>query len=443
MTTADVLGRACETVSALELDRVPPESIEKALRIIADCFAVSVAGHRTEPMSALVAADTKGGLVTGGTERNPFHRSTVWGGGRAPAHHAAFLNATAGSFLELDEGMRPTGHPGMQLVPAAIAVAEEVHASGTELLRAVIAGYELSARLFRAVRLRPGAHPHGHVGALGAALAVSMVRGTDIRAATAIASTLPLASTWQACYDGATARNAYMGHAAAVGVRSSDLARAGFTGSFASFGFSLGELLGEGLDETALADELRYEKLAIDAGYFKVHSACALTHTAIDAALDLLESEPLAPDAITSVRIDTVAAVRKVDIEEVPNDLSCRFSISYAVAAALATGTSGPEAFRFRPDIAALARRVEVHVDPQLEERWPVSSPARVRVEVDGRVLESLVENPTGHPPRVLSREVHFEKFAAAISDPDRARDAWARIMDLPRLDDAGSLLGW
>ncbi|MEV0110960.1 MmgE/PrpD family protein [Nocardia sp. NPDC050799] len=443
MTVADALGRACDTVSVLDLDRVPPESIEKALRIIADCLAVSVAGHRTEPMSALVAADTSGGLVSRGAGQNPFHRSTVWDGGRAPAHHAAFLNATAGSFLELDEGMRPTGHPGMQLVPAAIAAAEEDHASGAELVRAVIAGYELSARLFRAVRLRPGAHPHGHVGALGAALAISVLRGTDARAATAIASTLPLASTWQACYDGATARNAYMGHAAALGVRSSDLARAGFTGSFASFGFSLGELLGAGLDETPLVGELRYEELAIDAGYFKVHSACALTHTAIDAALDLLESEPFTPDAVVEVRIDTVAAARKVDVQEVPNDLSCRFSLPYAVATALVTGASGPEAFRYRPDIAALARRVAVHVDPQLEERWPVSSPARVRVELDGRVLESLVENPVGHPPRVLSAEEHFAKFATAISDPDRAQDAWTRIMELPRLADVDSLLGW
>ncbi|MFQ6398061.1 MmgE/PrpD family protein [Nocardia sp. KC 131] len=443
MTVAGALARACATVSALDLDQVPPESIEKALRIIADCIAVSVAGYRTEPMAALVEADTKSGLVSGRAERNRSHRSTVWGGGQAPAHHAAFLNATAGSFLELDEGMRPTGHPGMQVVPAAIAVAQDVHASGADLLRAVILGYELCARLFRAIRLQPLAHPHGHAGALGAALAVSVLRGTDAEAATAIASTLPLASTWQACYDGATARNAYMGHAAAVGVRASDLAGAGFTGSFASFGVSLGELLGDGLDEAPLVDRVRYEALAIDAGYFKVHSACALTHTAIDAALDIVESGPLAPDSITRVWVETVAAVRKVDIRAAPNDLSCRFSVSYAVATALCTGTSGPAAFVYRSDIAAVAQRVEVRVDPQLEQRWPASSPARVRVEVGDQVLESLVENPIGHPPRALSREEHFAKFAGAISDPDRARDAWARIMDLRRLPDVDSLLAW
>ncbi|WP_433492021.1 MmgE/PrpD family protein [Nocardia grenadensis] len=444
MTAADALGRACDTVGALDLNRVPPDSIDKALRIIADCLAVAMAGYRTPPMAALRRADTACGLVTAPEERNPFHRSTVWGGGRASAHHAAFLNATAGSFLEPDEGMRPTGHPGMQIVPAAIAAAEDTHASGADLLRAVVAGYELSARMFRAVRLRPHAHPHGHVGALGAALAVSMLRGTDIRTATAIAATLPLAATWQACYDGATARNTYMGHAAAIGVRSTELARAGFTGSFASFGVVLGELLGTGFDEAALVDTLRYDALAVGSGYFKVHSACALTHTAIDAALDIVAAAaPLATEAITKVRVDTVAAARKVDVPAAPNDLSCRFSLSYAVATALATGASGPAAFRFRADIAALAQRVEVHVDPQLEQRWPTCSPARVRVEVDGRILESLVENPTGHPPRALSRDAHFTKFADAITDPDRARDGWARIMDLPHLPDVNSLLAW
>ncbi len=37
---------------------------------------------------------------------------------------AAFVNATAGTFLELDEEYRPTGHPAMHVVPAALAAAQ-------------------------------------------------------------------------------------------------------------------------------------------------------------------------------------------------------------------------------------------------------------------------------------------------------------------------------
>ena len=57
---------------------------------------------------------------------------------------AALLNGTAGTWLELDEGnLFAKGHPGIQVVPAAVALAQEFGASRT-LLIAVALGYELA-----------------------------------------------------------------------------------------------------------------------------------------------------------------------------------------------------------------------------------------------------------------------------------------------------------
>jgi 2-methylcitrate dehydratase PrpD len=48
-------------------------------------------------------------------------------GKRAPAFDAALLNGTAGTWMELDEGnLFAKGHPGIQVVPAAIATAVPV-----------------------------------------------------------------------------------------------------------------------------------------------------------------------------------------------------------------------------------------------------------------------------------------------------------------------------
>ncbi|HEY8531740.1 MAG TPA: hypothetical protein VIL08_05785, partial [Limnochorda sp.] len=42
----------------------------------------------------------------------------------ATPRRAALANATAGTFLELDEGQRPTGHPAIHVLPAALAQAQ-------------------------------------------------------------------------------------------------------------------------------------------------------------------------------------------------------------------------------------------------------------------------------------------------------------------------------
>src|SRR5687767_15332128 len=76
-------------------------------------------------------------------------------GWRTNALDAALLNGTAGTWLELDEGnLFAKGHPGIQVVPAAVAAAQEMGASGADLLLAVTLGYEVSARISRAASVR-------------------------------------------------------------------------------------------------------------------------------------------------------------------------------------------------------------------------------------------------------------------------------------------------
>src|SRR4029077_18696852 len=101
-------------------------------------------------------------------------------GKRAGLLDAALLNGTAGTWLELDEGnLFAKGHPGIQVVPAAVALAQETGASGAELLMAVALGYEISSRISRAARVRIEVHPHGTWGTLGAAVAAGRLSGFD------------------------------------------------------------------------------------------------------------------------------------------------------------------------------------------------------------------------------------------------------------------------
>jgi 2-methylcitrate dehydratase PrpD len=358
------------------------------------------------------------------------------GAGRAEPELAAFLNATAGSFLELDEGMRPTGHPAMQVLPAALAVAETVGAAGTDLLHAVLAGYEVTSRLFRAYKLRYPVHPHGHLGAVGAAVAAALLSGTDPMEAATIAAATPILSIWDAAYEGATTRNTWMGLAAQTGVRATRLARAGFTGSRDALPAAFREIAGELVSADVLAAPLDYANLGITRNYFKRHSACALSHAAIDAVLSL-DLPPV--EEIRRVLVETVSNNLKLDRPAQPNELSTRFSLPYAVAAVISTGRSDPSAFQYDPRVARLAKRVEIFVAPDLEARWPDSSPARVTVESTTGETHAQVDDPVGYHSNPMSVADLRAKFLAN-ADSGGGDALWDRLTNLDGVADCAEL---
>jgi len=425
---SDVLANSVEAAAGLELSQVPDEIVGHAGRVVADTIGVIVAGARSPEILAL--ADVMG-AAGNATVLTPIRRRTASGS-------AAFINATAGTFIELDEGMRPTGHPAMHVVPAALAVAESTGAAGVDLLRAVLAGYELTSRLFMAFRLTYPVHPHGHFGGIGAALAVALLEGTDPLQATRIVGTTPVLSVWEPCFEGATARNTYTGWAAEMGVRSSSLVRAGFTGSAASLASSFGQIAGQLFDATVLNAPLDYERLGITRNYFKRHSACALSHAAIDA----VQSGPSPPAAeIHEVVVETVSNNQKLDRQPHDNALSGRFSLQYAVATALVVGRTDVEAFRFRPEVAEFARRVQIQVADDLEMLWPAAAPARVTIRGHGgQTVTRQVDNPHGHHRRPLTPGELREKFLALVATP-QAASWWDRLTLLSEVAECRGLL--
>src|SRR5581483_11623974 len=79
----------------------------------------------------------------------PAGSATVIGGaGVALPEYAALLNGAFAHALEMDDTHQPSStHPGAVVIPAALAAAEQIDASGRELLAAIVAGYEVMARL--------------------------------------------------------------------------------------------------------------------------------------------------------------------------------------------------------------------------------------------------------------------------------------------------------
>jgi 2-methylcitrate dehydratase PrpD len=428
----DPLRELARSAARLRLEDVPAPAREHALRVLADTVGVIMGGARDPAVLALVEGD--GALFSGLGGSGPC---TVLAPGLPAATPvaAAFANGTAGTFLELDEGLRPTGHPSVHVLPAALAAAQALRRPGASLLVAYLAGYEVTARLFDAYRLRYPAHPHGHFGAVGAAVAVACLRQEDPAEPAAIAATLPLLPVWEPCYEGATARNAYTGLAAATGVLANRMAAAGLRGTGRALEASYGELAGELVAPEALAQPVRPDRLRITDDYLKLHSACALTHSALDAVLQL---RPPAAE-VESVTVETVASNLKLDRQAAPNELSTRFSLQYAVAAAIVHGHAGPDAFRYDPAVARLAERVSVRHAPDLEAGWPGAAPARVTVEARGGARRLTVQNPHGHRSDPASADELRQKFGRLswAREPDLLYD---RLLGLERVADCGAL---
>ncbi len=398
-------------VAALRPNDLPQEVLDHVGLVVADTVGVIAAGVRSPELSALVADPALG--------RDP---ATV-----------AWVRGTAGTFLELDEGFRPTGHPAVHVVPAALTTAEAVHATGAELATAVAAGYEVAARMFESFVLPRPMHPHGHFGALGAATAVAMLHGHDAVEVVRVAATQPLLTGWSACYEGATARNTWAGHANRAGIQGAMLHRAGFTGSLPSH---LSVVAPYAVEPGGLRDPVDPATLRIRRNYFKLHSACALTHSALDATVRARSQLDDDMGAIERIEVATVIANLRVDRQARPNSLSTRFSLPYAVAAAIITDDTGPSSFDWRADVAELATRVQVTADPDLETCWPDAAPARVRIVTPTGTVEEQVDNPHGHHSDPAAREELRAKFERLAGDPA----AFDAISDLASAADCAAL---
>ena len=168
-TRPQYLKTLAEFAANTTLDRISEAARTRARWVIADSIPVIAAGMQEAEMKAFVSRQ----LAEAGA-------GTAWIIGthkRTNVLDASLLNGTAGTWLELDEGnLFAKGHPGIQVVPAAVALAQTMGASGAELERAVALGYEISARITRAAQTRLAFHPHGTYGVIGAAIAAAVLK---------------------------------------------------------------------------------------------------------------------------------------------------------------------------------------------------------------------------------------------------------------------------
>jgi 2-methylcitrate dehydratase PrpD len=418
---------------------IGPQVLHHAKRAVIDWHAALYPGSVVPPATLLERA------LAEEIGRGESHLAD---GRRSGVRAAALINGAAAHTAEVDDIYRDgIYHPGAPTIAAALAVAQSRGASGEAFLRAVIAGYEISTRIARAMGRAHYAYWHntGTIGCFGAASAAAEVLGLDrTRFAHALATVTTFAAGLQQAFrSDSMSKPMHAGRAADAGVIAALAAAEGVTGALdileGEAGF--GRAMGDGPDwEAALAG--LGEDFNICKMTFKNHACCGHAFAAIDGALALKAKMGVTAAEIARVRVGGYRATLEVaGIAEPATAAEARFSTPYLVATALTHGSVRLAAFE-PPRLEdagtrSLMKRVELELDAGIDAAFPAQRAARVAIEArDGRRGEHLQPTRKGDPDLPLSDaelEAKYLELAAPVLGEEKARALLARLWKLER----------
>ena len=398
--------------------RIGPAHIAAAANCVIDTLG-AIAYGAEQPWSR---AGARHALVTG-----PGGACTVVGWpDRASPAMAAFANGTAAHAFELDDvHEEAVNHPGAVVVPAALAVAEEIEVSGLAFLEAVVAGYEAMGRAGLAVgpvsHMLAGFHPTSMSGVFGAAAAAAHLRGLDadrLNHAFGIAASLA-SGTMEFASSGGMAKRIHAGRAAEGGIMAAALAADGFEGARDGLAGRHGfcrvftddpqpQLLTEGLGERWMIDEITV----------KPYPSCSDLHPMVQATAELVAEHGIRAEEIDRVAVYTTTKVCELnDMDGTASVMAAQYSAPFNVAAAVVAVPADPATFDLEritdPALAAMQARVSpLRPAPEFDATYAWKQGARVQITLTGgRVLERTVHGQKGSMHDPLSDDEIERKF--------------------------------
>lgn len=419
-TGPSLTEQLAEFVVRTRAEDIPEHVIHTAAGFVLDTLGCAIAGLPSKPARAVMPY----------TERQPTGPASCLGLGEGrTAEVAAFHNGALAHIVEMDDVDRGSvTHPGAVMIPAALAVAEELGRSGRDFLVAVILGYEVAIRIGESVGKRHYFHWHNTstCGIFGAAAAAGWLIGLNqdqLTWALGNAGTMAF-GLWQFIQEGAMSKHVHTGRAAANGVLAAELARYDFTGARRILegpqGF-FAAMCPDG-DPSVVTRGLGDGTWKLPGVSIKPYPSCRHTHSAVDAALRLRQQlGPIEPDQVA--RIDVAGYHSILDLCDNPNPRSlyaAKFSIYYTVARALLDGQLRLNDFTddaiTEPRVGDLMAKTTACLDERLDRLYPAQFPARVTLRLtDGRVLTEEVLTPKGDPECALSDDDLDTKFLGML----------------------------
>jgi 2-methylcitrate dehydratase PrpD len=432
-----------QRITQTSFERLSQESCAVASQALLDFVGVALAGM-DEPLARILRQQIE-------DEGGKPQAAILGTGVKVNVRQAALVNGAAGHAHDYDDVHDAMlGHPTVPVAPAVLALGEHLGKTGADVLAAFCAGVETECILGRYAgpsHYARGWHATATLGTFGAAAAAAHLLGLDTGQT---AAALGIAGTQAAGLKsqfGTMCKPLHAGHAAATGVDAALLAARGFTSRLdlleAHQGFMATQSEDPSLDRfyAALATPEFVPDIC-----FKYHAACYLTHSAIEAALQLARCHDLRPERVDAVEVRVNPGHFDVcNITEPVTGLEAKFSLRFTLALALAGEDTASirlftDELTKRRDLVELRDRVTVlaHEHPRPETQ------VRIRT-TDGQWFDG--EANVAVPATDLDAQWQrlTEKFHT-LTDPVLGPAAAETVEDccrrLPDLDNLGELWG-
>ncbi len=401
--------------SQLKFADIPESVVRRTEDFLVDWFGSAIAGKDSRPVASIAKFARAMGPSTGPCE-------VLTGRTFSSPYFAAMVNAAASQGIEQDDVHNgAVFHPGTNVFPVAIAVAQAFGKSGKDLLTASVAGYETGIRIgeFLGRSHYKVFHTTATVGTFAAAATAGNLLGlspAQMLHAFGSAGT-QAAGLWEFLRTAADSKQLHTAHAASAGLMAAVLAKDDFTGAAAILEGVQGMAAGMSTDAVPakISDGLGTRWATAETS-FKFHAACRHTHPAADALLEVMRSNHLQPADIAHVTthvhqgaIDVLGPV--VDPKTVHQG---KFSMGTVLALVARFGHAGlvefDEHFDKAPTVE-LRNRIEMVLDEEVDAAYPRRWIGKVTVNtIDGRTLTGRVDEPKGDPGNTLSRQEIIDK---------------------------------
>lgn len=436
-STASLAHRFAELAISQQYCSQPKDVIHAAKRCIVDWYSAALPGALGPEARAL-----ESGLADG----LGFGNAMTLTGKRAPARLAALINGTASHATEFDDIFAPAiYHPGSPTIAAALAAAQALNRTGQDLIISVIAGYEVSTRIGKAMGRSHYKYWHntGTVGTFGATAAVGLLYDLDAKTmSNALSTAATMAAGLQQAFRGdARIKPLHAGHAADAGHVAVASAQGGVTAPRDMFEgeCGLGQAMSADVDwEAALDERQSYNITRIT---IKNHGCCGHIFAALDGVLHLQKKHGFTAADIAGITIGGYSATYNVTGNQcIDSPSAARFCLPFIIASGIVhksirLDATSPERMS-DPVVLGLMPLIEVELDSEIDALFPEQRAARVTIQLeDGTTLQHFQPHRVGDPELPLSDAQLSDKFMELASATMTNGDAEALLQALWSLE--------
>ena len=436
MNPVSISRQLARFVSGLSFQELPQEVVTRAKTLILDALGTAIAG-RNLPFSALALRVVK---------ENKGSATVLTYSQKVPAMDAAFVNSLLVTSIAQDD-MLYIFHPGAVVIPAALAISEAENRSGSEVITAIVAGYDVMGRVFLgAPDIVPRFRGVPVFGPFGAAAASGKLLGLgedQLTHALGYAANLSsgFAECWRAgtmegkFHNGLASRNGVMAALLArEGVNAAETSLEGESGFYQAFARTAPDInaMTSGFGKKFLIMEARS----------KVYPVCGLEQVPVDLALMLAKQNGIQGNQIAKI-------VERMPEHELaypgtnyPGPFTTRFQATMSAQFCIAAAFSGKPVMSYSfydtgyddSEVSELVKKVEL-----------VGEKGRNNIRIEVTLLDGKQYSVEGGGEEILTPDVDrtkvkFQNLACDFLGKKKMDRVIDMILNLDKLENIKEL---